>query len=215
MCLLNYPSKSYKPLILIYFFYYYFSINALIIYLLSLSKKTFCWFYFQYLEKKGIKDLQREHFSFSTKVFIGDFLKPTGQRCNENGDEKYVRLSEKEMFEDIDKLRRENGWKPRRRGSKTASGGGGGGSGGTTTAGGAAVSSGTTTAGSGNNSKNSGGNSSHSILSGLEGLHSSQQKSLAETLLQKLQTEMQLRPDQQESFRLQQEALRYVLKKRW
>ena len=41
MCLLNYPSKSYKPLILIYFFYYYFSINALIIYLLSLSKKTF------------------------------------------------------------------------------------------------------------------------------------------------------------------------------
>ena len=119
------------------------------------------------------------------------------------------------MFEDIDKLRRENGWKPRRRGSKTASGGGGGGSGGTTTAGGAAVSSGTTTAGSGNNSKNGGGNSSHSILSGLEGLHSSQQKSLAETLLQKLQTEMQLRPDQQESFRLQQEALRYVLKKRW
>ena len=117
------------------------------------------------------------------------------------------------MFEDIDKLRRENGWKPRRRGSKTASGGGGGGSGGTTTAGGAAVSSGTT-AGSGN-SKNSGGGSSLSILSGLEGLHSSQQKSLAETLLQKLQTEMQLRPDQQESFRLQQEALRYVLKKRW
>ena len=41
MCLLNYPSKSYKPLILIYFFYYYFSISALIIYLLSLSKKNF------------------------------------------------------------------------------------------------------------------------------------------------------------------------------
>ena len=40
-CLLNYPSKSYKPLILIYFFYYYFSISALIIYLLSLSKKNF------------------------------------------------------------------------------------------------------------------------------------------------------------------------------
>ena len=118
------------------------------------------------------------------------------------------------MFDEIDKLRRENGWKPRRRGSKTASGGGGGGSATAAVAG--AVSSGTT-AGSGN-SKNSGGGSSLSILSGLsglEGLHSSQQKSLAETLLQKLQTEMQLRPDQQESFRLQQEALRYVLKKRW
>ena len=75
-------------------------------------------FFFQYLEKKGIKNLQREHFSFSTKVFIGDFLKPTG-RCLEHGDEKYVRLSEKEMFDDIDKLRRENGWKPRRRGSKS------------------------------------------------------------------------------------------------
>ena len=112
------------------------------------------------------------------------------------------------MFEDIDKLRRENGWKPRRRGSKTASGGGG-----AAAVAAATVSSGMT-AGSGN-SKNSGsGSSSHSILSGLEG-YSSQQKSLAETLLQKLQTEMQLRPDQQESFRLQQEALRYVLKKRW
>ena len=89
----------------------------------------FCSF-FQYLEKKGIKNLQREHFSFSTKVFIGDFLKPTG-RCLENGDEKYVRLSEKEMFDDIDKLRRENGWKPRRRGSKSTLSGN---SGNTTTA---------------------------------------------------------------------------------
>ena len=67
-----------------------------------------------------MKDLQREHFSFSTKVFIGDFLKPTG-KMNENGEEKYARLTEKEMFEDIDKLRRENGWKPRRRGSSTKS----------------------------------------------------------------------------------------------
>ena len=67
-----------------------------------------------------MKDLQREHFSFSTKVFIGDFLKPTG-KMNENGEEKYARLTEKEMYEDIDKLRRENGWKPRRRGSSTKS----------------------------------------------------------------------------------------------
>ena len=41
-------------------------------------------------------------------------------------------------------------------------------------------------------------------------LQESSQKSLAETLLQKMQTEMQLRPDQQESLRLQQEALRWV-----
>ena len=73
----------------------------------------------QYLEKKGIKNLQRKHFSFSTKVFIGDFLKPTG-KMSENGEEKYARLTEKEMYDDIDKLRRENGWKPRRRGSKSA-----------------------------------------------------------------------------------------------
>ena len=70
----------------------------------------------QYLEKNGVKNLQREHFSFSTKVFIGDFLKPTG-KMSENGEEKYARLSGKEMYDDIDKLRRENGWKPRRRGS--------------------------------------------------------------------------------------------------
>ena len=73
----------------------------------------------QYIEKNGIKKLQREHFSFSTKVFIGDFLKPTG-KMSENGEEKYARLTEKEMYDDIDKLRRENGWKPRRRGSKSA-----------------------------------------------------------------------------------------------
>ena len=36
---------------------------------------------------------------------------------SENGEEKYARLSGKEMYDDIDKLRRENGWKPRRRGS--------------------------------------------------------------------------------------------------
>ena len=33
---------------------------------------------------------------------------------------------------------------------------------------------------------------------------------LAETLLAKMQAEMQLRPDQQDSLRLQQEALRYT-----
>ena len=40
---------------------------------------------------------------------------------SENGEEKYARLSGKEMYDDIDKLRRENGWKPRRRGSTKSS----------------------------------------------------------------------------------------------
>lgn len=33
----------------------------------------------------------------------------------ENGEEKYLRLNEKEMLEDVDKIRRENGWKPRKK----------------------------------------------------------------------------------------------------
>ena len=67
---------------------------------------------FQYLEKSGVNNLQREHFSFSTKIFIGEFLKPTGM-MSENGEEKYVTLNENEMIADVDKIRKENGWKPR------------------------------------------------------------------------------------------------------
>ena len=67
----------------------------------------------QYLEKNGMNDLSREHFSFSTKVFIGDFLKPTGVMMD-NGEEKYNTLNEKEMLEDVNKIRAENGWKPRK-----------------------------------------------------------------------------------------------------
>lgn len=66
----------------------------------------------QYLEKSGAKNLQREHFSFSTKIFIGEFLKPTGM-MSDNGEEKYVTLNENEMIADVDKIRKENGWKPR------------------------------------------------------------------------------------------------------
>ena len=164
----------------------------------------------QYLEKKGIKNLQREHFSFSTKVFIGDFLKPTG-KMSENGEEKYARLTEKEMYDDIDKLRRENGWKPRRRGSKS-----------------------TAKVATNSNDKNtSGGNSAAAssaaaaVAASNNAMHQKQSTSatskaaaaaasqaanplstLAETLLAKMQAEMQLRPDQQDSLRLQQEALR-------
>ena len=60
-----------------------------------------------------MNDLSREHFSFSTKVFIGDFLKPTGVMMD-NGEEKYNTLNEKEMLEDVNKIRAENGWKPRK-----------------------------------------------------------------------------------------------------
>lgn len=67
----------------------------------------------QYLEKNGMNDLTREYFSFSTKVFIGDFLKPTGVMMD-NGEEKYITLNEKEMLEDVNKIRAENGWKPRK-----------------------------------------------------------------------------------------------------
>ena len=69
----------------------------------------------RYLEKNEIQDLAREHFSFSTKIFIGEFLKPTGMM--ENGEEKYLRLNEQEMLIDVDKIRAENGWKPRKRSS--------------------------------------------------------------------------------------------------
>lgn len=76
------------------------------------------WIHFfpnlQYLEKNGVKDIGRENFSFSTRIFIGDFLKPTGV-CGDNGEEKYIRMNEKEMLEDVDKIRKENGWKPRKK----------------------------------------------------------------------------------------------------
>jgi hypothetical protein len=32
----------------------------------------------------------------------------------ENGEEKYASLNEREMLEDVDKIRSENGWKPRK-----------------------------------------------------------------------------------------------------
>jgi hypothetical protein len=72
----------------------------------------------RYLEKNGMNNLGREHFSFSTKIFIGDFLKPTGA-CGDNGEEKYLKLNEKEMLDDVDKIRRENGWKPRKKETAT------------------------------------------------------------------------------------------------
>ena len=68
----------------------------------------------QYLEKRGVTNIKRENFSFSTKLIVGDFLRPSGQ-MDEAGEEKYHRYTEHEMGEEIDKVRKENGWKPRKR----------------------------------------------------------------------------------------------------
>ena len=66
------------------------------------------------MEKRGISDIKRENFSFSTKILIGDFLRPSGE-TDDSGEEKYLRLSEEAMKDEIDKVRKENGWKPRKR----------------------------------------------------------------------------------------------------
>jgi hypothetical protein len=69
----------------------------------------------QYLEKRGVTNIKRENFSFSTKLFVGDFLRPSGQMDEQSGEEKYMRYTAEEMGEEIDKVRRDNGWKPRKR----------------------------------------------------------------------------------------------------
>ena len=71
--------------------------------------------FLQYLEKRGINNIKRENFSFSTKLIVGDFLRPTGQNDNNTGEEKYIRYTEDQMNDEIDKVRKENGWKPRKR----------------------------------------------------------------------------------------------------
>ena len=68
----------------------------------------------RYLEKRGVTSIKRENFSFSTKLIVGDFLRPSGE-TDDSGEEKYVRLTCEEMKDEIDKVRKENGWKPRRR----------------------------------------------------------------------------------------------------
>ena len=59
----------------------------------------------RYLEKNGLADsMNRGHFSFSTKIFIGEFLKPTGEPAGDGGkEEKYLRLNEQEMQDDVDR----------------------------------------------------------------------------------------------------------------
>ena len=69
----------------------------------------------QYLDKRHVTSIRRENFSFSTKLIIGDFLRPSGETDDITGEEKYLRLTENQMKDEIDKVRKENGWKPRKR----------------------------------------------------------------------------------------------------
>ena len=78
----------------------------------------------QYLDKRRVTAIRRENFSFSTKLIIGDFLRPSGETDDITGEEKYLRLTENQMKDEIDKVRKENGWKPRKRiGSSSRDGG--------------------------------------------------------------------------------------------
>ena len=45
---------------------------------------------------------------------IGDFIKLNGT-SEETGQEKFIRYTEKEIIDELDKIRKENGWKPRKR----------------------------------------------------------------------------------------------------
>lgn len=55
-------------------------------------------FFLQFLEKNNIVDMNRENFSFSSKVLLGDFLQPTvGEEC--------VRLSEEQVMKRLEELK--------------------------------------------------------------------------------------------------------------
>jgi len=75
----------------------------------------------RYLEKRGVTNIKRENFSFSTKLIVGDFLRPSGQMDEISGEEKMQRYTEHEFSEEIDRIRKENGWKPRKRNKQTSS----------------------------------------------------------------------------------------------
>ena len=128
-------------------------------------------------------------------------------RDSTNGEEKYARLTEKEMYEDIDKLRRENGWKPRRRGSSTSKSKN-------------SASETTSSSTQKNQSQSAAAAASASNQAAINAaamaalLGAGGQTGMAEALL-KMQAEMQMRSsgghdDQAANLRLQQEALRFV-----
>ena len=68
------------------------------------------WLFFfsppQFLEKNNIVDMNRENFSFSSRVLLGDFLQPTvGEEC--------VRLSEEQVMKRLEELRMSRSFKSR------------------------------------------------------------------------------------------------------
>ena len=131
-------------------------------------------------------------------------------RDSTNGEEKYARLTEKEMYEDIDKLRRENGWKPRRRGSSTSKSKN-------------SASAETTSSSTPKNQSQNAAAAATASASNQAAINAAAmaallgaggQTGMAEALL-KMQAEMQMRSsgghdDQAANLRLQQEALRFV-----
>ena len=129
-------------------------------------------------------------------------------RDSTNGEEKYARLTEKEMYEDIDKLRRENGWKPRRRGSSTSK---------SKNSASAETTSSSTPKHQSQNAAAAATASNQAAINAAAMaalLGAGGQTGMAEALL-KMQAEMQMRSsgghdDQAANLRLQQEALRFV-----
>jgi hypothetical protein len=68
-----------------------------------------CYFFLfphQFLEKNNIVDMNRENFSFSSKVLLGDFLQPTAG-------EDYIRLSEEQVMKRVEELRMARSFKSR------------------------------------------------------------------------------------------------------
>ncbi|KAG8229189.1 hypothetical protein J437_LFUL001061 [Ladona fulva] len=60
-----------------------------------------------YLEKNGNVDLTKDHFSFNSKLLMGDFLQPMGA-ITPGGNEECLRLSEVEVARRIEELRLES-----------------------------------------------------------------------------------------------------------
>jgi hypothetical protein len=58
------------------------------------------------LEKNNIVDMNRENFSFSSKVLLGDFLQPAVG-------EEYIRLSEEQVMKRLEELRMSRSFKSR------------------------------------------------------------------------------------------------------
>ncbi|XP_071440826.1 bromodomain adjacent to zinc finger domain protein 2A-like isoform X2 [Hetaerina americana] len=64
-----------------------------------------------FLEKNGTVDLTKDHFSFNSKLLMGDFLQPMGA-ITPGGNEECLRLSEVEVARRIEELRLSRPWMP-------------------------------------------------------------------------------------------------------